>query len=77
MMALRDVKGVHLTYAYCLVSLTFLSRGGEAYAEFKNFQKPIISRFCGNCRCKKVGEGRGDGGEKRGCLGRNFVFREV
>ena len=26
---------------------------------------------------KKVGEGRGDGGEKRGRLGRNFAFREV
>jgi hypothetical protein len=35
MMALRDVKGAHLVYAYCVVSLTFLSRGGEVCAEFK------------------------------------------
>ena len=26
---------------------------------------------------KREGEGRGDGGEKRRCLGRTFVFREV
>lgn len=34
-MAQRDVEGVLFVYAYCVVSLTFLSRGGEAYAEFK------------------------------------------
>ena len=35
MMALRDVKGAHLVYAYCVAAFTFLSRKGEVYAEFK------------------------------------------
>lgn len=35
-MAQRDVEGVHIVYAYCVVSLTFLSKGGEVYTEFKS-----------------------------------------